>query len=113
MCPWSPTGSAAHRWPPLSASSPHAARSSSSGSPHKTPINVYDLSGHEGARVIAYLSYAHPEPPAPDLAILARLVATGQVDPVIGVTTSWTGVHEAITALAERRLSGKAVLTID
>ncbi|HEY3086600.1 MAG TPA: zinc-binding dehydrogenase [Jatrophihabitantaceae bacterium] len=84
-----------------------------SGSRDTTPINVYDFFGHEGARIVAYLSYAHPEPPAPDLAILARLVATGQVDPVIGLTTSWTGVHEAINALAQRRLTGKAVLTLD
>jgi NADPH:quinone reductase len=62
---------------------------------------------------VAYLSYAHPEPPAPDLAILARLVATGQVDPVIGLTTNWAGLPDATTALAQRRLTGKAVLTID
>jgi NADPH:quinone reductase len=84
-----------------------------SGSPDKTPINVYDFFGHEGARIVAYLSYAHREPPAPDLATLARLVATGEVDPVIGLTTSWAGLHDATTALAQRRLTGKAVLTID
>jgi len=39
-----------------------------------------------GARLVGYLSYAHPEPPGPDLATL------------IG--------------LAERRISGKAVLTV-
>lgn len=84
-----------------------------SGSPDKTPINIYDFFGHEGARIVAYLSYAHPEPPAPDLAILTRLVATGQLDPVIGLTTSWTGLREATTAFAQRRLTGKAVLVID
>jgi NADPH:quinone reductase len=84
-----------------------------SGSRDTTPINVYDFFGHEGARIVAYLSYAHPEPPAPDLAILARLVATGQVDPVIGLTTNWTRLQDTITALAQRRLTGKAVLTLD
>jgi NADPH:quinone reductase len=83
-----------------------------SGSLDKTPINVYDFFGHEGARIVGYLSYAYPEPPGPDLATLARLVATGRLDPVLGLVTSWTRLHDAITALAQRRLTGKAVLTI-
>ena len=84
-----------------------------SGSPDKTPINIYDFFGHEGARIVAYLSYAHPEPPGPDLATLARLVATGRLDPVVGLVTSWTRLQDAITVLTQRRLAGKAVLTVD
>jgi NADPH:quinone reductase len=84
-----------------------------SGSPDKTPINIYDFFGHEGARIVAYLSYAQPEPQGPDLATLARLVATGRLDPVVGLVTSWTRLQDAITALTQRRLTGKAVLTVD
>jgi NADPH:quinone reductase len=84
-----------------------------SGSADKTPINVYDFFGHEGARIVAYLSYAHPEPPGPDLATLARLVASGRLNPVIGLITSWTRLPDAITALAQRTIAGKAVLTVD
>jgi NADPH:quinone reductase-like Zn-dependent oxidoreductase len=84
-----------------------------SGSPDKTPINIYDFFGHEGARIVAYLSYAHPGPPGPDLATLAALVAVGRLDPVIGLVTGWTRVQDAIAALAQRRLAGKAVLTVD
>lgn len=84
-----------------------------SGSPDKTPINIYNFFGHEGAQVVAYLSYAHPDPPGPDLAILARLVATARLDPVLGLVASWTQLHDAIATLTQRRLIGKAVLTVD
>jgi len=91
---------------------PHGTLVLGSGSAVKTPINIYDFFGHEGARIVGYLSYAHPEPPGPDLATLARLVAAGRLDPVLGLVTSWTRLHDAITALAQRRLTGKAVLTV-
>jgi NADPH2:quinone reductase len=84
-----------------------------SGSPDKTPINIYDFFGHEGARLVSYLSYAHPEPPGPDLTILASLIATGRLDPILGLLDSWTRLPDAITALAERRITGKAILTVD
>ena len=83
-----------------------------SGNPDKTPINIHDFFGHEGARLVSYLSYAHPEPPGPDLAILASLVAAGRLDPVLALVENWTRLPDAITALAERRITGKAVLTV-
>jgi NADPH2:quinone reductase len=83
-----------------------------SGNPDKTPINIYDFFGHEGARLVGYLSYAHREPPGPDLAILASLVAAGRLDPALGLVDTWTRLPDAITALAERRITGKAVLTV-
>jgi NADPH:quinone reductase len=83
-----------------------------SGNPDRTPINIYDFFGHEGARLVSYLSYAHPEPPGPDLTILARLVATGRLDPVLGLLDTWTQLPDAINALTERRITGKAVLTV-
>ena len=39
-------------------------------------------------------------------------VATGCLDPVLGLVASWTRLHDAITALARRRLTSWAVLTI-
>jgi NADPH:quinone reductase len=78
----------------------------------KTPVNIYDFFGHEGARLVSYLSYAYPQPPGPDLTTLAGLVAAGRLDPAIGLTLPWTRLRDALTALAERRISGKAVLTI-
>ena len=83
-----------------------------SGNQDKTPINIYDFFGHEGARLVSYLSYAYPEPPGPDLAILAGLVSARRLDPVLGLVEAWTRLPEAIQALTERRITGKAVLTI-
>jgi NADPH:quinone reductase-like Zn-dependent oxidoreductase len=83
-----------------------------SGNAEKTPVNIYDFVGHEGARLVGYLSYAYPGPPGPDLAMLAALAGAGRLDPGIGLALPWTRLPEALAALAERRLTGKAVLTV-
>jgi NADPH:quinone reductase-like Zn-dependent oxidoreductase len=44
---------------------------------------------------------------------LAELVAAGRLDPQIDLLASWTEVGTAIEALLDRRLKGKAVLTVD
>ena len=48
-----------------------------------------------------------------DLRRLADLVAAGKLDPQIDVTLSWSDAGEAIEALLDRRVNGKAVLRID
>lgn len=78
----------------------------------KTPIDVYDFIGHEGACLVSYLSYAHPQPPAPDLQVLVDLVATDRLHPTLGLVADWSQLSDVLGALKERRLSGKAVLTI-
>jgi hypothetical protein len=51
---------------PGSATSRPAEWSSSAPvTPDKTPVNIYDFFDHEGARLVAYLSYAYPETRAP------------------------------------------------
>jgi len=52
-------------------------------------------------------------PFAPDLAYLVELLADGEIDPQIGLRTSWTDVSEAAEALLDRRVAGKAVLDVD
>jgi NADPH:quinone reductase-like Zn-dependent oxidoreductase len=52
-------------------------------------------------------------PFAPDLAYLVELLAAGEIDPQIGLRTSWTDVSEAAEALLDRRVPGKAVLDVD
>jgi NADPH:quinone reductase-like Zn-dependent oxidoreductase len=47
-----------------------------------------------------------------ELARLVALVAGGQVRPLIGLTLDWTKTPDAIRALAERSVRGKAVLTV-
>jgi NADPH2:quinone reductase len=44
---------------------------------------------------------------------LLVLVAAGRLDPHIGLETSWREAAEAIHALLERRIAGKAVLLVD
>jgi NADPH2:quinone reductase len=55
----------------------------------------------------------HTRTGATDLRRLADLVAAGKLDPQIDVTLSWSDAGEAIEALLDRRVNGKAVLRID
>jgi len=48
-----------------------------------------------------------------DLARLARLVADGDLHPQIDLEASWRDPKDAIEALLDRRVAGKAVLRID
>jgi NADPH2:quinone reductase len=48
-----------------------------------------------------------------DLTLLVGELAAGRLDPQIDLTTSWRDADTAIAALMERRVAGKAVLTID
>lgn len=48
-----------------------------------------------------------------DLTFLAAEVAASRLDPQIGLTASWREAGPALEALIERRVRGKAVLTID
>ena len=55
----------------------------------------------------------HSRTGATDLRRLADLVAAGKLDPQIDVTLSWSDAGEAIEALLDRRVNGKAVLRVD
>jgi NADPH:quinone reductase len=48
-----------------------------------------------------------------DLRRLARLVAAGRLQCSVDVETSWRAAAEAIDALLDRRIAGKAVLRVD
>ena len=48
-----------------------------------------------------------------DLRRLADLIAAGKLDPQIDLSASWTEAKRAIEALLDRRVNGKAVLTVD
>jgi NADPH:quinone reductase-like Zn-dependent oxidoreductase len=52
-------------------------------------------------------------PFGPDLAYLLELLAAGDLDPQIGLRTSWNDVSAAAEALLDRRVAGKAVLDVD
>lgn len=51
-------------------------------------------------------------PFGPDLSYLVELLAAGQIDPQIGLRTSWAEVSEAAEALLDRRVAGKVVLDV-
>ena len=55
----------------------------------------------------------HTRSGAADLRRLADLVAQKRLDPQIDLTLSWTDAARAIEALLNRRVNGKAVLTVD
>jgi NADPH:quinone reductase len=69
-----------------------------------------------GARLYGFYLFAeleHTRSGSADLRRLADLVAAGKVDPQIHLTLPWTRAGEVIEALLDRRVNGKAVLTVD
>ncbi|WP_112237645.1 zinc-binding dehydrogenase [Kribbella monticola] len=78
----------------------------------KTPIDVYDFIGHEGARLVNYMSYADPSPINRDLQTLAELVAQKKLTTDLGFHADWTQVEAALDGLQHRTFRGKAVLTV-
>jgi NADPH:quinone reductase len=86
----------------------------SSGEP--TTFNVAGFYNRRGARlyglrVFDELDRHHSA--ASDLRFLAEEVAAGRLDPQVTLTASWREAGPALEALVERRVRGKAVLTID
>jgi len=68
------------------------------------------------ARVYGLYVFAelqHTQTCASDLTRLAELVAAGKLDPHIDLTLSWNDAGQAIEALLDRRVNGKAVLRVD
>jgi NADPH2:quinone reductase len=69
-----------------------------------------------GARLYGLLLFAelaHSRSGARDLGRLAGLVADGRLDCSVNHEASWHEAAEAIAALLERRIAGKAVLRVD
>jgi NADPH:quinone reductase-like Zn-dependent oxidoreductase len=80
----------------------------------KTGLDIYDfVGGHEGARLVSYLSYAQTRPVGPDLRILVDLVAAGKLTPDLGFVKDWAQLTDALAMLRNRAVQGKIVLTIN
>lgn len=81
---------------------------------HGGDAQLLGFIGHEGARILAYFSYASggEADVGADLATLAELVARGQLRPSVGAVIDWHRADQALTALAAGQVAGKAVLTI-
>lgn len=80
-----------------------------------TSISLYDFFGHEGARIQSFFSFASgtPESFGEDLALLAELIAAGQLHPQVGSEASWRELAQHMTALRNRRVEGKAIFHVD
>ena len=84
-----------------------------SSSGELTPIGFRQfMPGHEGARLATYMSYASGPDLGADIASLLALVAAGRLETRVALTVSWRDVGQALDALRQRRISGKAVLTM-
>jgi NADPH:quinone reductase len=69
-----------------------------------------------GARVYGLYVFdelQHRRTCSSDLRRLVDLIAAGKLDPQIDLTASWSEAAGAIHALLDRRVNGKAVLTVD
>jgi NADPH:quinone reductase-like Zn-dependent oxidoreductase len=79
----------------------------------QTPLSFREL--HGTVQVRGFGVYRSGEPPTfgEDLNVLASLIAAGDLDPEVGFEGSWRNPDAAFAALGERRVNGKAVLTVD
>jgi NADPH:quinone reductase len=84
----------------------------SSGEP--TTISFRDFAEHPNARMqsFSYFTSEAEERFAPDLALLASLVAEGSLLPVL-VERSWRDLAASAAELGQRRIAGKAVFRVD
>ncbi len=79
-----------------------------------TTFQVGDFYLKGGARMYGFMVFAEiqREPAAPDLAYLATLLSTGRLVAPVALEADWRQPAEALAALRERRLPGKAVLRL-
>jgi NADPH:quinone reductase len=80
--------------------------------PEPARLSLTDFFGHENAVIRSYFSYAQPGPAGDDLAILAGLIAAGRITAPIGLRATWDQASDALDALADGKINGKAVLDI-
>ncbi|MFF2484672.1 zinc-binding dehydrogenase [Paenibacillus sp. NPDC058071] len=80
-------------------------------SSESTTLNILGLGGRTLYSFFLGEEFNRHEP-APDLALLARLVAEGKLQTIIQVQKSWEEIDEVAHQLIDRQFIGKAVLTI-
>lgn len=83
---------------------------SSSGKPSQ--FSFRDFS-QRPIQIEVFFVYQSGTPFGPDLQLLADLVGEGMLHPHVGLEVGWSEAATAFSALAERRVNGKAVLKID
>ncbi|TPI58376.1 zinc-binding dehydrogenase [Mesorhizobium sp. B3-1-7] len=84
-----------------------------SSSGELTPIGFRQfVPGHEGARLQTFAYYTSGSAIGADIATLLDLVAAGRLETRVAMTVPWTDIGQALDALRQRGISGKAVLTM-
>jgi NADPH2:quinone reductase len=84
-----------------------------SSSGDSAPITISSFLAHARQTVHPFWVHDSGEPVGEDLADLARLTARGLLEPVVGWAGSWDHLHQAMQALRDRRVVGKAVLRVE
>jgi NADPH:quinone reductase len=84
---------------------------SSSGEP--APITILSFRAHARQTIHPFWVHGSGEHVGRDLAELARLTARGLLDPVVGWAGSWDQLDQAMQALRDRGVAGKAILRVD
>ncbi|WP_019606675.1 zinc-binding dehydrogenase [Nocardiopsis sp. CNS-639] len=82
------------------------------GRPEHFPLDAFLVDDGRHGRSITTFHLQNGVAPAGDLGWLAGRVASGDLDPGISWRGSWDRADEAVAALLERRLRGKAVLEL-
>ncbi|MFM9861839.1 zinc-binding dehydrogenase [Pseudoxanthobacter sp. M-2] len=86
------------------------------GNSSRTPAPVdagrFYLTGRPRLEGLYVLSELRHVPPSEGLGRLARLVADGRLKPRITLEAPWTDIERVARALVDRKVAGKAVLTI-
>jgi NADPH:quinone reductase len=80
------------------------------GGPTELALSDF-LSSAANSRVIGLRHSVPPETKGEDIGILARLVAGGRLEPRLGLVLDWEQTPQALVALGNRQVRGKAVLT--
>lgn len=75
-------------------------------------LGMADFSGAPLAKVMGFFHHIPEDERGADLATLAELVADGRLDPLLDLVSDWEETREVLDALRERRIRGKAVLTL-
>ncbi|MDX8507790.1 zinc-binding dehydrogenase [Mesorhizobium captivum] len=84
-----------------------------SSSGELTPVGFRQfVPGHEGARLQTFAYYTSGSAIGADIASLLALAASGRLETRVALTVPWTDIAQALDALRQRSISGKAVLTI-
>ncbi|MFE3197595.1 zinc-binding dehydrogenase [Embleya sp. NPDC059237] len=85
------------------------------GQASRTPVTLdfFDFFAGPESATLRHFHYMDSDTPfAADLGTLVRLVAEGRLNPELGLVADWSETAAVLTDLRERRVRGKAVLTV-